>query len=92
MGLLAKAKRPFFFLLNVMSEPEFYLQIVDRDGVIAKFPGGGHLETQLIDDITHAVMSKGVGFFKTEAAVESALRDGMREVLRALKRKTIQLV
>lgn len=74
------------------TKPEFYLQIVDKDGVVATFPGGGPLEAQLIDDIAHAAVSKGVGFFKTEATVEKAIRDAAREVIRALKRKTIQLV
>lgn len=74
------------------NEPVFWLQIVDKNGVIAKLPGGGELEAEIIDLIANTVIAKGVGFLRTEADVERKIREGTQEAIMSLKRKTIQLV
>jgi hypothetical protein len=74
-----------------MSEPSFLIQIIDRGDRVAILPGGGPLEANLIDLCTKQIMSKGVGLFKTEAAVEKAIRDGMAEALLSLKLKTMSI-
>lgn len=73
-------------------DPLFWLQIVDGDGVVARLPGGGHLEAQLIDLIANTIVAKGVGLMRTEANVEQKIREGTQEAIMSLKRKTIQLV
>jgi hypothetical protein len=74
-----------------MPRPVFYLQIVDRDGIVVEpFPGGGALERDLIDACTRAILAKGVGF-KPSAHVEQDIRDGMAEAILDLKRETIPL-
>ena len=73
----------------------YWLQIVDKDGVVAKLPGGGSLERDLIAEVTQRIVkaqvpmdveatvarivAKGVGFLKTEAQVAAAIRSGLAE-------------
>lgn len=71
-----------------MGEPLFLLQIVDRQGAVVRLPGGGRLERDLVDACTRVIVSKGVGVFRTEAHVREAIREGMTEAIRALKRET----
>lgn len=71
--------------------PSFFLQIVDKDGHIVTMPGGGRLEANLIEACTAAIVSKGVGFFKTEAQVKLAISKGLQEAISNLKRQTIQV-
>jgi hypothetical protein len=75
-----------------MSEPVFYLQIVDKDGVIARFPGGGKLESDLIDLCTKEIIGRPVGVFRTTAVVERAIRDGLKDAIMSLKAHTRRLV
>jgi hypothetical protein len=80
-----------------MPRPVFYLQIVDRAGIVVEpFPGGGALERDLIDACTRAILAKapelidasaraiqarGVGLLRTSAHVDQDIRDGMAAVL-----------
>lgn len=41
-----------------MSEPLFYLQIVDGSGRVAHLPGGGALEVELISALTDAILAR----------------------------------
>jgi len=68
----------------------FKLQITYPDGTIVEVPPGGKLERDLIASCVEAAVAKGVGFLRTEAQVEAAIRAGMTEVFMALKRETIQ--
>jgi hypothetical protein len=65
---------------------QFRIAIVDRDtGRQVLLVPGGVAERDLVEDVVDAVLDRGVGFFRTEAQVEQAIRDSMREVLRKLK-------
>ena len=66
----------------------FWLQIVDGSGVVAKLPGGGTLERDLVQSFTDAIVKKGVGVFRTEAQVRAAIEAGITEVLREMKHQT----
>lgn len=74
------------------NEPLFWIQIVDKEGVVAKLPGGGALEAELIDLIANTIVAKGVGLLRSEATVNQRIREGTKEAIMSLKRKTIQLV
>jgi hypothetical protein len=71
--------------------PVFYLQIVTPDGVVARIPGGGRLEIDLIESCVLAIVARGVGFGRSEAHVADDIRTGMREALMGLKLQTVQL-
>lgn len=75
--------------------PRFLLQIVDDDEPqrhpVVRFQGGGKLERDLIADCTNAIVGKGVGMFKSEAAVRRAIADGITDVIRSLKHETVPL-
>ena len=72
-----------------MAPPIFKLAIVWADGhTPAIFPGGGPLERDLITACTEAIVKRGVGLFKTEAAVKRAILEGMTEVIVDLKNDT----
>lgn len=47
-----------------MPGPLFFLQIVDVNGVVARHPGGGGLETDLIELVTRHIMTKGPGILE----------------------------
>lgn len=71
----------------------FWLQIVDVNGKVVTLPdAGGKLERDLIAACTNAIVSKGVGVFKTEAQVRKAIEDGITETFTDLKLKTEQVV
>lgn len=56
------------------------------------FAAGGQLERDLVQAITTEIMSRGVGFFKTEAMVRKAVEEGIEKVLYDLKRATVPYV
>lgn len=80
-----------------MSDPLFYLQIVDRKDHVVRLPGGGRLEANLVELCVSAILplvkenvieicveetkAYGVGWFKSEAKVEQAIRAGLNTVL-----------
>jgi len=71
-----------------MGIPLYHLQIVStRDGTVANVPGGGRLETNLIDLFTHYIMSKGVGW-RSSKHVEADIRDGIHDAIWAMKEQT----
>jgi len=70
------------------NQPLYFLQIVDRQGIVARIPGGGSLEADLTSLITQHIMSRGVGFLKSSAHVEQDIRDGIREAIMGLKMQT----
>lgn len=71
-----------------MAQPLFLLQIVHNDTgyLVARLPGGGPLERDLIQICKDAILSKGVGVFRTEAQVARAVEEGIREALLSVKR------
>lgn len=66
----------------------FLLQIVYPSGEVLTFPAGGRMEMDLVREITAAIMAKGVGFGKTEAQVEAAIKDAIPAALLAFKTQT----
>ena len=71
----------------------FLLQIVRAEtGEVVRFPGGGPLERDLIDACTEAIVSRGVGMWRTEAHVREAIAAGMTEAIMSLKRDTRQVI
>lgn len=75
-----------------MGQPLFFLQIVDGEGRIARFPGGGPLEANFIDICLQHILPKGVGLFRTKDQVEQAIRSGLAEAIMSLKSQTVVLV
>lgn len=69
------------------AQPPFYLQIADENGAVVKTRYGGAHERLLIDSIVEKVISKGVGFFRSQADVEMKLRDAITEVISEIKIK-----
>jgi hypothetical protein len=63
----------------------FVLQIAHPDGVLARFPAGGPLEREFIEACVTRALAKGVGIFKTQAQVETALREAVTEAIWNLK-------
>ena len=75
-----------------MSTPLFYLQIVSaHDGVVAKLPGGGALETDLTDLFVQHIMAKGVSW-KTRGHVEKDVRHGITDAIMSMKAQTKLIV
>lgn len=70
----------------------FLLQIVKPDGSVVQLPAGGKLERDLIQVCTAAIVSKGVGFWKTESQVKAAIEAGIAEAIRDLKFETVSVV
>jgi hypothetical protein len=69
---------------------KFLIRIEDvAKGQIALLTPGGKGERDLVEAIVAATLSKGVGVFKTEIAVERAIREGAIEVLSALKSEVV---
>ena len=68
----------------------YLLQIVDarEPHAVVRIPAGGPLERDLVQVCTDAIVSKGVGFFKTEGQVRRAIEAGMTEAILALKRES----
>jgi hypothetical protein len=72
-----------------MSTPLFYLQIANvTTGDVVTLPGGGKLEADLIEACTTEALKRGVGFFRTEAHVREAIKEGFVAVISNLKRET----
>lgn len=68
--------------------PRFLLTITDTiTGDRAALNPGGRGERDLIEDVVDATLERGVGFLKTEAQVEAALRAALHEVIGGLKRE-----
>jgi len=63
----------------------FLVKIVRADGYDVILRPGGSGERDLIDDIVDRIMSKGVGFFRTEAHVKNDITEAVTEVLHELK-------
>jgi hypothetical protein len=69
--------------------PLFLLQIVDAEtGVVARLPGGGALEADLVDLIVREVVRRGVGWFRSTAHVEQDIKDGTTAAIYSLKDHT----
>lgn len=66
----------------------FKLQIVNQDGELARFPGGGPLEREFVEACVAALVAKGVGIFRTENHVAIDCREAITEVIYALKADT----
>lgn len=66
----------------------FKLQIVNAEGVIARFPGGGELEREFVNACVTAILAKGVGLMRTEAHVAEDIRTGITDTILALKADT----
>lgn len=76
-----------------MADPLFLLQIVDaKTGAVVQLPGGGRMERDLIEACTAAVVTRGVGIFRTEAHVRAAIVAGITEAITDLKRETVRVV
>lgn len=70
----------------------FYLQILDaQTGEVAVFRER-RLEREFVEACVTAIAAKGVGVFRTEAAVKQAIRDGMEEAIHDLKHDTKALI
>lgn len=66
----------------------FLLQIVYPNGEVVQLPAGGRLEMALVDEIVAGAKDRGIGFLKTEAQVERALREGIAQALYNFKVQT----
>ena len=71
-----------------MAVPVFKLAIVWADGHAPAYLYGQPLERDLITACTEAIVKRGVGLFKTEAAVKQAILEGITEVIAGLKNDT----
>lgn len=71
-----------------MGEQVFWLQITDKQGVVVPITPGRGLEVEFIAACEAAIVSRGVGFLKSEATVRQAVREGITSVLRDLKAQT----
>lgn len=80
-----------FWCMDVLM-PVFLLAIVKPDGSQVTLPGGGPLERELIESCVRAIVSRGVGVFRTEAQVERAVRAGIEDVVTGLKQETRAVV
>lgn len=74
-----------------MPGPVFLLQIVTPEGEVARFPGGGLLERNLIDAIVAGTGSR-MKWMNTRSGVEKAVREATAEAILALKRETVGIV
>jgi hypothetical protein len=74
--------------------PLFLIQIVHAggDGAVAKIPGGGQLEADLTELFVSHILSKGVGFLRTQGHVEKDIRDGIKDAIMSLKQQTTHIV
>lgn len=68
----------------------FRLQIAFMDGTVVNIPPGGPLEVALVDECVKAISAKGIGFLKSEATVKAAIREGICDVVTALKQRTLE--
>lgn len=63
----------------------FRICITHADGDVVYLRPGSTGERDLVAAITKHVVSKGVGFFRTQARVEEAIAQGVADALYALK-------
>jgi hypothetical protein len=77
--------------MPVAGAPIFLLQIVSPEGVLARFPGGGPLERDLIATITSGVLQR-IGPITTRGRVEAAVRAAAADAIYALKQDTVKIV
>lgn len=75
-----------------MSQPLFLLQIVrnDENATVARIPGGGKLEADLVDIFVSNIMSRGVGF-KSSSHVEQDIRAGITDAIYSMKAQTVNV-
>ena len=68
----------------------YLLQIVDASAphAVVRIPAGGPLERDLVQICTEAIVSQGVGIFRTEAHVRKAIHAGITEAIADLKRES----
>ena len=67
-------------------DPVLYLQLADKNGIVARYRAGGEAERDFIDACTLAIVRRGVGVFRTEAHVAQDIRDGIAEAILSLKK------
>lgn len=70
-------------------EPVLYLQLADREGIVAQYRAGGRAEIEFIQTCADAIVRRGVGILRTEAHVAQDISDGITEAIRALKKTAI---
>lgn len=71
-------------------EPLYLLQIVEAGSphVVARLPGGRELEADLTELFVQAIVSRGVGMFRSTTHVEQDVRDGIKTAIHSLKAQT----
>jgi hypothetical protein len=77
--------------MTVAGAPIFLLQIVTPEGDAVRFPGGGHVERDLIAAITAGV-SQRIGPWTTRSRVEAAVREAASQAIYDLKLDTVKIV
>jgi hypothetical protein len=66
----------------------FRISIIDTEtGQQALLVPGGSGERDLIQAATDDIVSRGVGYFKSEAAVRTAVEQGLRAAILAVKKE-----
>ena len=75
-----------------MSAPVFKLALIYPDGTSLPITAGGPVEIDLKAACKAAILSKGVGMFRTEAQVAQAIDEGITETIQALKDRARQYV
>jgi hypothetical protein len=66
----------------------YWLQIADEKGVVARFPAGGALEHDIVDDVIARLRAESVGWFVSQAKVEAAVRASIEAAILALKQES----
>ena len=70
----------------------FYLQIVNaHTGEIARFMDR-QMEVDFLNEAVSTILAKGVGVFRTQAQVETAIREGLDDTIHALKSQTKEII
>ena len=68
----------------------FFLQIISSDEVIARFNGGGKIETEIIDTLTEKIDEK-LAFYNTPKKRKQLIAENIREFISELKKKTVKI-
>lgn len=64
----------------------FKLQIIAPDRrVVLSWPAGHPIESDLADAVVKAARVKGLGYFRSQAYVEAAIRDAVAAAIHQLK-------
>lgn len=68
---------------------QFWLQIVSKDApsVVLQIEPGRQAERDFVADVVTRAVAKGVGLFRTEAQVETAIREAIQESIFDLKQQ-----